>query len=136
MFLSLSAFKCIPNIWLPLLLYFKQSSHSNFSTAHGIHETLYCLQQVPKIFLLFFPELGTRQHCRDNVTMFSGYTVVKLNIALLLCHLSTETIIFFEFFLVTEALHVLRCRVPSSVRIFSNVFRGHFFQFKNVKTLF
>ena len=107
MFLSLCAFKCIPNIWLPLLLYFKQSSHSNFSTAHGIHETLYCLQQVPKIFLLFFPELGTRQHCRDNVTMFSGYKVVSF------CHITiyylfhTETLTFFFKFLSLKLYYVV-----------------------------
>ena len=41
-----------------------------------------------------FPDLGTRQHCRDNVTMFSGK----------LLHLDTEgeALIFF-FFLVPDA---------------------------------
>ena len=55
-------------------------------------------------------ELGTRQPCCDNVTMFSGLIVVGFSILICLLyslwqlHLDTETLIFFEFFLVPEAL--------------------------------
>ena len=56
-------------------------------------------------------ELGMRQHCRDNVTMFSGkkwlnigiVTIFVGNIPFRLRGLYT----FFVFFLVTEALHIV-----------------------------
>ena len=63
---------------------------------------------------LFFPELGTRQHCRDNVTMSSDLKVVgfcsfTIFVVATPSTVDTETLIFFEFFLVPEVL--LRCRV-------------------------
>ena len=58
-------------------------------------------------------ELGTRQQCWDNVAIFSGNkTVIVIALCqhlMLLLHLETETLTFFEFFLVPQAL--LRCRV-------------------------
>ena len=35
-----------------------------------------------------WPELGTLQHCRDNVTMFSGYNVVSYCILAIGCDYS------------------------------------------------
>ena len=73
----------------------------------------------------YWPELGKRPHCRDNVTRFSGHKIVMVTAILLyslwLLNLDTETLIFFEFFLVPETLwrclvvaKVKYCRVPSS----------------------
>ena len=73
----------------------------------------------------YWPELGKRPHCRDNVTRFSGQKIVMVTAILLyylwLLNLDTETLIFFEFFLVPETLwrclvvaKVKYCRVPSS----------------------
>ena len=58
------------------------------------------------------PELGTRQHCCDNVTMIAGLKVVGFSILLYLLwqlRLDTKTSIFFEICLIPEAL--LLCRV-------------------------
>ena len=64
------------------------------------------------IVRLCSPELGTRQFCLDNATLFSGHkAVIFCNITVFawLLHLDTQIEIFFEFCLVPEAL--LRCRV-------------------------
>ena len=43
-------------------------------------------------------EVGTRQHCRDNVIMFSRHKVIALLLYLLwLLHLVTGTITFLDF---------------------------------------
>ena len=67
-----------------------------------------------------------RQHCRDNMTMVSGLKVVGFGLFTIFVvelHLDSETLIFFEFFLVPEALlrcpvvvdaKLNNCRVPSS----------------------
>ena len=49
-----------------------------------------------------FAELGTRQHCRDNVTMFSGQIIVYYCVYIRcgwLLHLDTEAIQFLYFVL-------------------------------------
>ena len=48
---------------------------------------------IPTILI----ELGTRQHCRDNLTIFSGHKIVGYCIMLQLLHLDTETLTFFIF---------------------------------------
>ena len=59
-------------------------------------------------------ELGTRQSCRVNVTMFSGHTAVcYCNITIFV--VDTKTLLFFAFFLVPEAL--LRCRAVVVVKL-------------------
>ena len=32
--------------------------------------------EYSRLYAYKFSELGTQQHCRDNVTMFSGHTVI------------------------------------------------------------
>ena len=68
---------------------------------------------------LFFPELGTRQHCRDNVTMSSdlkvvGFSSFTIFVVATPSTVDTETLIFFEFFLVPYRFYyvvaLLRCR--------------------------
>ena len=42
------------------------------------HGNLDCFLTVySKLKMSFFAELGTRQHCRDNVTMFSDHKIVN-----------------------------------------------------------
>ena len=70
--------------------------------------------QITASLITFLSVPGTRPHCRDNVTIFSGHKVVGYGIlailySLWLLHLDTETLTFFEFCVVSEAL--LRCRV-------------------------
>ena len=75
-------------------------------------------------------ELGTRQHCRDNVTMFSGLKVVGFTIATIFVVSTQSTVCrhrdhnIFQIFPVPEALLCCRvvivaklkhCRLPSSV---------------------
>ena len=58
------------------------------------------------------PELGTRQHCRDSVTMFSGqkWLIIALCLpSVWLLHLYTETLLLLIFFHVPDAL--LHCRI-------------------------
>ena len=60
-------------------------------------------------------------HCRDNVTLFSGHKVVGYGIALLLyalrlLHLYTETLTFFELFLILEGL-LSRCRCRDALKL-------------------
>ena len=71
--------------------------------------------KVEKFQFEFFARLSTRQHCRDNMAMFSdlkdlGFCIFTLYGTLQQLHLDTETLIFFEFFLVPEALLRCRCR--------------------------
>ena len=56
-------------------------------------------------------ELGTRQHCRDNVTMFSGKKLLikaLCQCSLWLLHWDTEAFTFFVLFLVSEAPFLCR----------------------------
>ena len=57
------------------------------------------------------PNWAPTIHCRDNVTMFPGHTVVGFYIftifALWLLHLNTEAINFFQFFLSLELNYVV-----------------------------
>ena len=84
------------------------------------------LKKRSNLIIFYIAELGTRQHCRDNVTMFSshksvGYCFITIFVVAKL-YLDTETLIFIEFFLVPEAL--LRCRCRESLkycRMFSSV---------------
>ena len=67
---------------------------------------------------LFFPELGTRQHCRDNVTMSSDLKVVgfcsfTIFVVATPSTVDTETLIFSNFFLSLRfycGVALLRCR--------------------------
>ena len=66
------------------------------------------LKKRSNLIIFYIAELGTRQHCRDNVTMFSshksvGYCFITIFVVAKL-YLDTETLIFFEFFLVPAIL--------------------------------
>ena len=86
----------------------------HFSQNHGVSITngpLYVLCTKYPCTALFewrFAELGTRQFCRDNVTMFSGHKVVIYNnitVFVWLLHLDTLRSKYFSiFFLVPEDL--------------------------------
>ena len=52
------------------------------------------------------PELGTRQHCHDSVTMLSGQKLLLISLWLL--QVGTEALTFFRNFSVTEALTCFR----------------------------
>ena len=59
-------------------------------------------------------ELGTRQYCRDNVTRFSGQTIVDyctLTISFVVTLLRHRAVTFFVRFLDTKAIFYVRCRV-------------------------
>ena len=47
----------------------------NCGPKEDIIETLSPREIFTRIYC-YFPELGTRQHCRDNVTMSSGQKIV------------------------------------------------------------
>ena len=68
-----------------------------------------------KNLFLFFPELVTRQHCRDNVTMFSVRLICLYSTCLL--HLDNEVLRFFIFFLVPDALFYCRIVVVAKQTI-------------------
>ena len=84
------------------------------------HGNLDCFLTVySKLKMSFFAELGTRQHCRDNVTMFSDQKVVGSYIITIFIVATPsrhwDFIIFFEVFLVYEAL--LRCCIVVVAKI-------------------
>ena len=99
---------------------------SKFLRFYSIFPSRFCCTVfLDCVCVPYWPELGKRPHCRDNVTRFSGHKIVMVTAILLyslwLLNLDTETLIFFEFFLVPETLwrclvvaKVKNCRVPSS----------------------
>ena len=59
------------------------------------------------VLYIIVSELGRRQHCRDNVTMFSGHKLFAIALCLYSLwrlYVDSETLTFVEFLLVLEAL--------------------------------
>ena len=66
-------------------------------------------------FIFYFTELGTRQHCRDNVTMYSGQKMVDFAVWLKILTIQVQVFVvatpikhIFYLFLVTESLLHIR----------------------------
>ena len=68
-------------------------------------------EEIGDTIILLFAELGTRQHCRDNVTMFSGLKVCwslhYYYILVAILHFDTDNLTFFEFFMSLKLYYVI-----------------------------
>ena len=68
-------------------------------------------EEIGDTIILLFAELGTRPHCRDNVTMFSGLKVCwslhYYYILVAILHFDNDNLTFFEFFMSLKLYYVI-----------------------------
>ena len=113
-----SVFSCPPLI--PVLFRVFLVRESSVSGGYVISYTSGGKQihsQVLPVSKYFLPQLGTRQDCRDNVTMFASQKKVNYCIMSIFVATPFSTEAFFKFFHVTEVLqyYVIVLSLPRSL---------------------